>query len=113
MLSIISTTVAADPVSDYCAALKDRIHFCMQAFFDGHRTDDRINQCEAAPAAIRDKYDAAIAALSADSAQAHVVAESYFALTLDTVSFPQVRKDFVATEEELTRLPPIVHEACD
>jgi len=108
-----SEGAAADPVGDYCSSLIDRMHFCMAAFFSAHKSEEAQRECEHAPDMAQGKYQAALDAVPADSPQRDLIAESYLALLIDLKAFREVKIDQVLTDEELHRLPPIVHKACD
>ena len=104
---------AADPIADYCALLIDRLHFCMHAFFGPEKSDAAKDECIRAPALVEGKFKDALASLPTDSPRRTTLAQSYFALALDVDVFPTVTMNRTLTDEELNRLQPIVHKACD
>ena len=103
----------ADPITDYCDQLKDRLHFCMRAYFGPDKSTDAQAECAEAPDQMEGKFQEALDTLPAQGAVRDTLEQSYFALALYVTSFPKVKMERTLSEEELNRLPPIVHQACD
>jgi hypothetical protein len=109
----LASVAAADPIGDYCELLRDRMHFCMAAFFGPEKSADAQSECALAPEQIEGKLHDALDALPAQGPERDTVEQSYFALVLYVDSFPRVKMAHALSNEELNRLPPIVIQACD